>query len=149
MLTEIEQQTLDIDWFFLNQDNIAFVASGGGKLPNSVAQLHEKIGFISSFFRTLPEIADIVLNDELEVIKKGIVNEAYLRDFIYMAKRGLYAFDKTHLNNFANVEYHLVARPLEPLKINQLPTEIITFISNTLYSGNLISDSSIILDDIS
>jgi len=34
---EIDQQTLDIDWFFTDGCYISFMASGGGKLPESVA----------------------------------------------------------------------------------------------------------------
>jgi hypothetical protein len=34
MLSEIEQQSLDIDCFFTNDEYIVFVASGGGKLPD-------------------------------------------------------------------------------------------------------------------
>lgn len=149
MLTEIEQQTLDIDWFFMSQNKIGFVASGAGKLPNTVACLDEKLGYISTFFRNLPEITTVIINSDLEIIKKGIITDAYLSDFIYMAKRGLFAFDKTYLNNFSNTEYHLVAKPLEPLKIKQLPVEIINMISSTIYSGNLDSDSLINLDNIS
>ena len=42
MFTETQQQTLDIDWFFIADDKIGFVTSAGGRLPESVAVLDEK-----------------------------------------------------------------------------------------------------------
>lgn len=100
MLTDIQQQALDIDWFFIADDKIGFVASAGGKLPESVAILDEKIGIVSSYFRNLPEKTTVIINNELEKIKNTSINENYLGDFVYMAKRGLYTFDKSLLNNF-------------------------------------------------
>lgn len=41
-----------------------------------------------------------------------------------MAKRGLCAFDKTLFNDFEDSNFHLVASPLDPLLINQLPLNI-------------------------
>jgi len=37
MISLIEQQTLDIEWFFTADNVIGFVASGGGLLPKPVA----------------------------------------------------------------------------------------------------------------
>jgi hypothetical protein len=36
MFTNADQESLDIDWFFTNNQDITFVASGGGQLPQSV-----------------------------------------------------------------------------------------------------------------
>jgi len=117
MLTEIQQQTLDIDWFFTSEDKIGFVASAGGKLPSSVASLDEKNGILSSYFRNLPEKTEAIINNELEKIKGSAINENYLNDFLYMAKRGLFAFDKLSLNNFLDVNYHIVAKPKQYLSL--------------------------------
>lgn len=148
MLTEIEQQSLDIDWFFIDDSKIGFVASAGGKLPNSVANLDENIGKISSYFRSLPEKTEVIVNGKLEKIKNTNITDNYLKDFLYMAKRGLYTFDKTSLNNFSDTNYHLVVKPKEHLKIEELPNEIIDLINNTIYKGNIDIDDSINLDNI-
>lgn len=137
MFTDIQQQTLDIDWFFIAEDKIGFVASAGGKLPESVAILDEKIGIISSYFRNLPEITTVVINDKLEEIKNTSINENYLGDFLFMAKRGLYAFDKSLLNNFSDLTYHLVAKPKKPLSLKELPNDIFDLIKKTTYDGDL------------
>ena len=137
MFTDIQQQTLDIDWFFIADDKIGFVASAAGKLPQSVTILDEKIGIISSYFRNLPERTTVIINDKLEEIKNTSINENYLGDFVYMAKRGLYAFDKSLLNNFSDLTYHLVAKPQQPLSLKELPNEIFDLIKKTTYDGNL------------
>lgn len=38
-----------------------------------------------------------------------------------MAERGLFAFDKTYLNNFNDTVYHLVASPKGPLNLDLIP----------------------------
>jgi hypothetical protein len=131
MISEIEQQTLDIDWFFTDGDQIGFVASGGGKLPESISLLDENNQSLVSFFRNLPEICDFNLNTELNSILNSNVSEEYLNDFIYIAKRGIYAFDKTILNDFSETNYHLVAKPTKSISIMNLPDEIKSKILNT------------------
>lgn len=53
MYTEIEQQALDIDWFFTDGKYIGFVASGGGKLPETAANSSVNNEKLVSYFRGL------------------------------------------------------------------------------------------------
>ena len=122
---------------FLAKDKIGFVTSAGGRLPKSVSNLDDKIQRISKYFRSLPVKTEVILNAELEKIKQTAITDNYLKDFMFMAKRGLYAFDKACLNNFSDTNYHLVASPVEFLKAKDLPPEIIDLISNTFYSGSI------------
>jgi hypothetical protein len=133
MFTEIEQQTLDIDWFFLNGENICFVASGGGKLPFSVAKSSDNNDILVSYFRNLNERCDVIINPNLN---KNLTDENYLSDFTLMSKKGLYAFDKTILNDFSDTNYHLVTIPLNPLISNELPENIQEILKKTNYSEN-------------
>ncbi|WP_419698976.1 hypothetical protein [Mucilaginibacter sp. NFX135] len=147
MITELEQETLDIDWFFISGESIAFVASGGGKLPASVAKSLERNQMLASFFRGLPVRSEIIINPDLNSVVTTAIDERYLADFMHMAERGLYSFDKTVLNNFSEPHYHLVARPVTPLKLDQLPAEIREIISESQYSGDIEStiDTNLIL----
>jgi hypothetical protein len=147
MITEIEQQSLDIDWFFITGQDIAFVASGGGKLPQSVAQSLEGNKLLSSFFRSLPVISEVIINPDLSMIITTPINEQYLVDFMEMTKRGLFSFDKTILNNFSESHYHLVAKPANPLKTDQLPFEIKEALFRSQYHGSIDTgiDASFIL----
>lgn len=124
MISEIEQQTSDIDWFFTDGVDIAFVASGGGKLPDSIAE-SINYGLLSSFFRNLPTISETIINKNLNKILETDVDERYLFDYNMMSEKGLYSFDKTIPNNFLEPNYHLVTQPKSPLKINDLPVQII------------------------
>ncbi len=133
MYTELEQQTLDIDWFFTDKSKIGFIASAGGKLPESISKLGEGNQLLSSYFRNLPEISEIFINTELDSKLRN--DENYLSDFISMAKRGLYTFDKTKLNDFLNSNYHLVAYPIKSLELRNIPQNILDILSKTYYKN--------------
>jgi len=126
MITEAEQQGLDIDWFFTDGDNIGFVASGGGKLPLSISNSSRSdIEEVAHYFRSLPIIGDAIVNPNLnEAMGDRVVNDRYLADFVAMAKRGLYAFDKNILNSFTDTNYYLVATPTYPIQLQELPPVI-------------------------
>ncbi|WP_390456100.1 hypothetical protein, partial [Chryseobacterium sp. Alg-005] len=135
MYTEIEQQTLDIDWFFTDNEDIAFVASAGGKLPETIAKLDKDNG-LSKYFRDLSEVSEVIINPSLEFIIQK-VDDNYLSDFLSMAKKGLYTFDKTILNNFSDTSYHLVASPKTPLKMKDLPENILKLLIKTQYNNDI------------
>ena len=137
MYSDIQQQTLDIDWFFTNGEDIAFVASGGGKLPSSVAKSSDNNELTGAFFRALPVSSKVVINPSLNNIISPFADERYLADFINMAGKGLFTFDKTVLNNFSDPQYHLVAWPSTPLKFIDLPIEIRNIIFQTKLNGEI------------
>lgn len=135
MISETEQSYLDIDWFFTDSKNVGFVASAGGKLPKSVSKSKDTIQLLASYFRDLPPITDVLVNPKLkEIMINREVNENYLSDFIFMAEKGLYSFDKTLLNDLNDDRYHLVVSPVVALNISDLPSEISNIVSQTINS---------------
>jgi hypothetical protein len=137
MFTQIDQQTLDIEWFFTDNHHVAFVASGGGKLPSSVAVSRDENALLVAYFNELPETSDAIINPGLHQIVSVKADEANLSYFVEMAKRGLFAYDRTILNNFSKTGHHLVASPSAPLNIKQLPADISTLLCKTVYRGNM------------
>jgi hypothetical protein len=140
MFTEIEQATLDIDWFFTNGNEVGFVASGGGKLPDVVSKKSTiEIEILVEYFRCLPKSSVIIINPDLQrlIAFRGAEIDQYLSCFVEMAEKGLFCFDKTILNKFSDLNYHLVAKPLNPLSFNELPAEISKLISDTRISGDI------------
>jgi hypothetical protein len=137
MINEIEQQTLDIDWFFTNGNHIGFVASGGGKLPRSVALSSENNGLLTDFFRNLPERSGVEIAPGLNKIISPPVDERYLSSFVEMAEKGLFSFDKTLPGRFSDTAYHLVASPLNPLRFDELPSEIVEILLETKIEGDI------------
>lgn len=141
MYTEIEQQTLDIDWFFTDGKYIGFIASGTGKVPETVANSKINNKKLVSYFKSLPKISDVMVNPFLDELLLNIfgsgADERYVRDFIYYTQRGLYSFDKTNLNNFTDHRYHLVASPIDPLKIIDLPSDILDILMQTKFEDNI------------
>ena len=136
MFTEIEQEALDIDWFFTNNEYVGFCASGGGLLPPSVVKSKENNELLRSYFNDLPERSETIINPLLD---KTIENpdERYLFSFIEMAKKGIFAFDRTMLENHLDPNYHLVATPVNPIRIQELPSEILKVLSDTVYGDNM------------
>jgi len=147
MISIIDQQTLDIDWFFMNDSFIGFVASGGGRLPDSAAKSIENNKSLTLFFRSLPAISDVIINPDLNKIVTTAIDEMYLSDFVDMAKKGLFSFDKTNPNSFSDSNYHLVATPVDPLRFDQLPFEIKGILEESKYNGEI--ESSIDINSIS
>lgn len=141
MITEIEQETLDIDWFLTDGKYIGFMASAGGKLPDSVAKSAENNKKLVSYFRSQPEISGCLISTELDAVltkKFGSgTDDRYLEDYLSMTKKGLYSFDKTNFNNFLDGQYHLVASPLNPLTVNDLPKEIVEILMETKCSDSI------------
>lgn len=142
MITEIEQASLDIDWFFTDGQYISFMASGGGRLPGSVSESEETHKILANYFRNLPEISDVIINPELNNILIKVfgsgVNERYLKDYVLMARKGLFSFDKTYPNNFMDPSYHLVATPRTPLDLKDIPDSIMSLLTKTKYTGDSI-----------
>lgn len=141
MYTEIEQQTLDIDWFFTDGNYISFVASGAGKLPETVANSEVNNKKLVSYFKGLPKISFTIINPLLDALLTKIfgsgADERYLRNFVYFTQRGLYSFDKTHLNDLTDTQYHLVATPVKPLKVTDLPPDILDILIQTKIKNNI------------
>ncbi|WP_449386944.1 hypothetical protein [Chryseobacterium lineare] len=152
IITEIEQQTMDVDWFITDSEHIGFMASAGGKLPESVARSKENNEILYGFFRSLPEISEVVINPKLDSILIKIfgsgVNKRYLEDYVFMTKKGLYSFDKTYPNNFSDPHYHLVASPEIPLKLKKLPQNIVDILGQTCYNNNLVNVDKINISEI-
>ncbi|AMR30740.1 hypothetical protein A0256_04540 [Mucilaginibacter sp. PAMC 26640] len=138
MINESDQAILDIDWFFTNGSEIGFIASAGGRLPASVAKSKENIEALATYFRSLPQTRNIVINPDLETkLAKRSINDNYLSDFVDMAKKGLYTFDKTILGNYSATQYHLVAKPIVSLKIEEIPSAIVEILLQTQKVGSI------------
>lgn len=141
MITEIEQQTLDIDWFLTDGKYIGFMASAGGRLPDSVAKSAENHKKLIHYFRNLPVISDFTINPELNSvlieIYRSKADERYLEDYISMAKKGLYSFDKSNFNHFLDGNYHLVASPVNPLTLEDLPVDISEILIETQFQDKI------------
>ncbi|OYQ50364.1 hypothetical protein [Flavobacterium aurantiibacter] len=150
MFTENEQQALDLDWFFMADNKVGFVASAGGKLPSSVSLLDEgEFNLISSYFRNLPEKSIVEVNSDITKVKKVKSIDSYLKDFVFMAKKGLYCYDKKVLNDFSHLDYYLVAKPKTAFNSSVLPEEILAILQKTVYPKDIEHLKSFSITEIS
>ncbi|UOQ65321.1 hypothetical protein [Hymenobacter volaticus] len=127
----IDQEDADIDWFATDSSGyILHVASGGGILPESVAASQEVLLELHQYFLTLPEL-------EVAEVVNGTEEASSYQSFARYARRGLFSFEKTRLHERADTRYHLVARPLRPLLVAELPKNIAQLLSRTLLPGTV------------
>lgn len=125
----IEQETKDLDLFFKDNDKPIHIASAGGQIPFLLAENDIQNEEFSSEVSTLEEIFEIETNpgliDLLNITTENL--QAYLNDFISMARKGFYSYDKTNLGDFENAYFHLVAKPkpLMDLKISTLTEKLL------------------------
>ena len=130
-IDEIDQEDADIDWFATDSNgHILHVASGGGILPESVASSQEVLLELHQYFLTLPDI-------EVAEVANGAEEASSYQSFARYARRGLFSFEKTRLHERADTRYHLVARPLRPLLVAELPKNIAQLLSRTLLPGTV------------
>jgi hypothetical protein len=142
MITEEEQIALYIDWFFTDGEQIGFVASGGGLLPATISKSSENIKILSAYFWALPKRCGAILNTNLTNKIKDIT-ECYLSAFVPLSEKGLYSFDKTFLNRPFDTSYHLVAKPITPLRLQDLPLQIKNIVIETKLKSRIEDDFDI------
>lgn len=132
-IDELEQQDADIDWFAVDREgHIVHVASGGGRLPESVAASELDLLELHQYFLTRPETAGAAqVKAEANAAQSGRSAEGFVR----YARRGLFSFDKTLLNEPADAHYHLVARPVQPLTLAELPGPVAALLLRTQLPG--------------
>lgn len=133
--SHIDQETLDIDWYAVDADDVLFhVASAGGKLPDTISNSLEDTQKIAKYMRQLPFKTNASLNPKLTTIKKFLdlqKEKQYSADFISIAERGIYSFDKSFLGKYDDVLYHLVAIPNESIHLKDLPPDIREIVNKT------------------
>lgn len=121
-----DQLDADIDYFATDEaGHILHVASGGGVLPGSVAADEAALLELHQYFLTLPEPAT-----------GGAQAATATEDGSYSgaaryARRGLFSFAKTNLHDHHDPRYYLVARPLHPLTVAELPPPLAALLRRT------------------
>jgi hypothetical protein len=132
-IDELEQEESDIDWFAVDAAGcVLHFASGGGRLPASVAASQEVLLQLHQYFLGLPDTpgAALVL-PEPNAVRSGRSAQGFVR----YARRGLFSFDKTALPDPADARYHLVARPARALQLAELPAPLATLLGRTRLPG--------------
>jgi hypothetical protein len=128
--TELDQKTTDIDWFAVDAagHDIHF-ASCGGKLPNSAASSQAALAHVTRYLRSLPALVPAAAIQ----IEKGLDKGGDYSSFITYACRGIYSFNKIDAGHTGDPYYHLLAAPLQILRIADLPPEIAAILTHTYF----------------
>ncbi len=129
-IDDIEEFDRDWDWFAVGHDGTIahFTTAGIRPLPISVKSDRESaLRLIEYFFEEAPKTREYVIEREGERNSGWRSGEPpsqnrYLRDFVKMAAAGLFSYDTE--TSAPDTRYFLVARPKNPLQIDELPPEI-------------------------
>jgi hypothetical protein len=113
--SQIEQSTLDLDLFLKDKNKFIHIASGGGKIPNRLANSDNVIEDFKETVNNIDNSFEIEINPELSRILniEETELETYLSDFLKYAKLGFFTYDKTKLGEFDDMTFHLVAKPIK------------------------------------
>jgi len=113
----IEQETLDLDLYLNDPEKRIHIASGGGRIPDRIAEFDSVIEEYKETVEELTEFGEIEVNPNLTQLLNLNENslQTYLESFLDKARRGFYSYDKTKLENKQDYTFHLVAK----LKDNQ------------------------------
>ena len=131
--------TNDLDWFAaFHNGNLAHFASGGtSAVPEKVADSIKNYEEIYDYFFDLEKRCDIeIIEDNLPEFLNQNKREQYLRSYIDSALKGLFSYDVNYEDN----SYFLVAKPLNPLSLREIPQnikEIIYILPKEIKSGSL------------
>ena len=115
--------TTDLDWFaaFYNGNLAHFTSGGTTAVPERVADSIKNYEELYDYFFDLEKRCDIeIIEDNLPEFLDQIKREQYLRSYINSASRGLFSYDINYEDN----SYFLVAKPLNPLSLRELPQSI-------------------------
>ncbi|BDR54510.1 hypothetical protein KIMH_06210 [Bombiscardovia apis] len=113
----------DLDWFASFSDGyLAHFTSGGTNLiPEKVKCCLESYEIVYNYF------ANLKGNYEFEIIEENLPHfddstkrNQYISSFIDAAAKGLFSYNR----NFNDGRYFLIAKPLNPLLLNDLPENI-------------------------
>jgi hypothetical protein len=142
VITDIEEETEDIDWFAADRaGSIAHFASGGrGFIPASIKASKEDLTTLQSFFRGLSDHFTLPVVSNIAESRFSFRDEAqrarYLEDFLRMAAKGLYSFDCV-VEPIRASGYFLVATPTHHLNVFSLPIHIQSIIGRTVIEAPL------------
>lgn len=120
--SQIEQSTLDLDLFFKDKNKYIHIASGGGRIPDILANSDNTIEEFKTILNDFKETFEIDVNPSLMEFLDIEENklELYLESFIKYAKKGFFTYDKTNLGEFNDMTFHLVAKPIKgKLELNK------------------------------
>lgn len=140
MITDIEEETLDLDWFSVDDNGeLAHLASGGqGFLPPSVKASKTNLNIVTAYFRELIatngrgiESPNLVSHIQFE---SNAQRATYLSAFLPMGAKGLHSFDCVLGSRRPN-GYFVVARPSTPMTVDDVPDDIRQILNLTRFAG--------------
>jgi hypothetical protein len=136
-VSELAQETLDLDWFALDAHGLVghFAAGGMGVLPRSVATSAEDLKTVTDFFRKqVSPVTSPIVNPALGSYIELVDAESrvrYLQDYTDMASRGLFSFDFLQTRKRPG-GYFQVAHPAKALNFLTLPEQIRDILQKTV-----------------
>jgi hypothetical protein len=128
---------LDVEWFAVDRRGcLAMSTPGHGAIPGAVFESEERLGRLSEFFGARPERSEAKLAERLSAVGG---HESFLAE----ARRGPFSY--SHRSYSTLDPYELIALPLTPATVGDLPAEIQAMLrpfGSTIWSSRPPSASS-------
>lgn len=134
--TAIELEYSDIMWFGIDKNRYiaAFTSGGIAYVPEFVCQSKEETELLEDFFTNQLNASTQYL---LCVVDE---NNALVQDCKRLSERGLYYFD---MSEKSGVDYDLMSYPLDPLKLEMLPSHIVDILQSHMVNFDFANSKSI------
>lgn len=139
-ITEFDLQIEDLEWYAIDENNnIAFFTSGGfGYVPEFICKSRENLDIVSSYFDALDnnftkaEVIDGAFDD--------YPKDEFKEDCINISEKGLFCYD---VSDDVEGEYKLLCRPINMIKLSDLPKEIQDILRQYKLQGVSFSENNI------
>ncbi|GAB2863048.1 hypothetical protein [Hymenobacter ruber] len=127
------QYSMDITWFFLGNDGyISTFNSGGAIVPEIISNDAKANQILIEYFDNLTPFSDVTINPFLDKYFDVKSLRSPLSQYSYYAQRGLISFDKINPGpGQSDINYHLIAYPVNKLNVDALPEEIKSILLRT------------------
>ena len=147
LISEVDQEVYDYDWFAVDKEGHVghFTTGGMGTLPRIVAASSKDLHFVADFFSTLASSTEATLAPRAQKAAEDVnwrkgwtgppmdaetAAACCFGDFMRMAGRGLYSFDHSYALDHRTARtrpcplYYRIAIPIKPLHVAGLPVDV-------------------------
>lgn len=96
---------------FKDNEKLIYITSAGGQIPNQLAEHGAEFEDVHSAMKKLAPKYEVEVNPDLSKFLTFSDREKYLSEFVEMAQRGFYSYDKTKVGLDEDPLFHIVAWP--------------------------------------
>lgn len=158
MISDIDEQTIDIDWYRVDSEGyIANFSTGGGCgfLPKSIKLSDRYLDFLPTFFKKATPVqgngvvSARLMSHHIQPFCSEERKDLFFESYLDAASKGLYAYHfKGNGSGDEVFGYYTVASPSMPMHVSEVPPDIQKVLERTRFHGEFRTADTIRLNEI-